>query len=158
MQRDFLLHILVEFMLPKGNSWRPLWAELLERWLEMARKCVLLSGPTARLCISACAEAGKELRWALEQKPALTRGPSIDKGFVEQTEPKTCWAADVKQVAFRKGVINLEDPRFDGGGPHLGQLVDKLSFIGGKDARKQSHCGLPDGAGERVGVGLCLVS
>lgn len=91
-----------------------------------------------------CAEAGKELEVALEQ---------LGKGFLEQTA-KTQQTADVRQVAFRKGVTCHKDPRFVGG-PHLEQLVDQPSFIGGRDARKQSHCGLPDGTGERVGVGLC---
>lgn len=69
-------------------------------------------------------------------------------------QPKTQQVADVRQVAFKKGVICHEDPR-SAGRPHLEQLVDEPSFIGGRDARKQSHRGLPDGAGEGVGVGLC---
>lgn len=69
-------------------------------------------------------------------------------------QPKTQQAAGVRQVAFRKGVTCHKDPRF-AGGPHLEQLVDQPSFIGDRDARKQSHHGLPDGAGEGVGVGLC---
>lgn len=68
------------------------------------------------------------------------------------TEPKTCWEAEMKQVAFLKGVIYEEGPRFVGG-PHLEQLADELSFIGGKDATNRSHCGLPDGAGEEGGSG-----
>lgn len=72
----------------------------------------------------------------MEQKPALTGEPSIGKGFVEQREPKTHGAADVKQVAFRKGITCHEDPRF-AGGPLLEQLVDELSFMGGKDPKNQ---------------------
>ena len=53
--------------------------------------------PTVYLC--PVQELGKSWRWVWEQKPALTGEPSMVKGFVEQTEPKTCWAADMKQVA-----------------------------------------------------------
>lgn len=72
-------------------------------------------------------------------------------------QPRTRWAADVRQVAFR-GVTCQEDPSF-ARGIHSEQLVYELSFIGGKNAGKQSHCGLPDGAGEESRSGaVCLMS
>ena len=65
---------------------------------------------------------------------------------MEQTEPQTRWAAVTKQVAFRKGVVCEEGPRFVGG-PHLEQLADELSLQGGGDARNLGHGGLQMGLG-----------
>lgn len=86
-------------------------------------------------------ELGRGWWWASKQNPTLSGEPSTVKGFVEQTEPQTCWAAVMKQVAFRKDVVYEEDPRFVGG-PHLEQLADELSLMGGGDARNPSHGGL----------------
>lgn len=91
-------------------------------------------------------EPGRSWRWASEQNPALSGEPSTGKGFVEQAEPQTRWAAVMKQVAFRKGGVCEEDPRFVGG-PHLEQLADELSLMGGGDARNPSHSGLQMGLG-----------
>ena len=65
---------------------------------------------------------------------------------MEQTEPQSCWAAVTTQVAFRKDVVYEEDPRVVGG-PHLEQLADELSLMGGGDARNPSHGGLQMGLG-----------
>lgn len=52
----------------------------------------------------------------------------------------------------RKAVTCHEDPRF-AGGPHLEQLVDELSFIGGKDQGTGDTVTSQMGLRERAGVG-----
>lgn len=58
-------------------------------------------------------EAGKDLEVDLGAEARSYMEPSTGQGFVEQTKPKTCWAAEVK-AASRKGVPYCEDPRFVG--------------------------------------------
>lgn len=71
---------------------------MLERWLEMARRGILSSGPTTQSCTSAaCRSGGRGWRWASEQNPALRERP-YSQGFVEQAEPQTSWAAVVKET------------------------------------------------------------
>lgn len=126
---------------------------MLERWLGMARKkCMQFwtHYPIMHLCH--VQEPGRGWRWASVQNPTLGGEPSTVKGFVEQTEPQTPWAAVTKQVAFRKGVVYEEGPRFVGG-PHLEQLADELSLMGGGDARNLGHGGLQMGLGREWGRG-----
>lgn len=122
----------------------------------MARRGVLLFGPTASSPMSALSSMGKSWRWVLGQKPALAGSPAQARALWNshsQNPPNS----DGKQEAFRKGVTYHKDPRF-AGAPHLEQLVGELSFIGGGDARNQSHRGLPDGAGGGMGSGaVCLM-
>ena len=110
------------------------------------KRCTQFWTPYPIMHLCHVQEPGRGWTWASKQNPTLSREPSTVKGFVEQTEPQTRWAAVTKQVAFRKGVVYEEDSRFVGG-PHLEQLADELSLMGSGDTRNPSHGGLQMGLG-----------